>query len=66
MKHIDYKFENCTCVCDECDYETTIDSTNYSDINEELRDNGWITRKINGEWHEFCSEECFKKYLNKR
>jgi hypothetical protein len=43
-----------------------VDSTDFKDINEELRDNGWIIKNIDGEWCEFCSEECYKEYLNRR
>jgi hypothetical protein len=66
MKQVDYKFKSCECTCDECDYETTVDSTDFKDINQELRDNGWIIKNIDGEWCEFCSEECYKEYLNRR
>ncbi len=33
-KYVDYTFENCECQCDECGFESIIDSTDYSDINK--------------------------------
>lgn len=61
-KYVDYIFENCECECDKCGYSEIIDSNDYSEINRELKSNGWIIKKIDERWLEFCSEECFEKY----
>lgn len=63
-KYVDYTFENCECQCDECGFETIIDSTDYSDINKQLKDDNWIIKKIGDYWHEFCSEECYEIFMN--
>jgi len=62
-KYVDYTFENCECQCDECGYDITVDSTDYTDVNRELKDDNWIIKKIDGVWYEFCSEECYKIFL---
>ena len=61
-KYVDYDFENCDCECDECGYDEIIDSTDYSDINKKLRNDGWIIKNINGDWKEFCSQDCYETY----
>lgn len=30
-----------------------------------LRENGWITTKVNGQWKDFCSEKCRNVYIRK-
>lgn len=62
-KYVDYTFENCDCECDECGYNQIIDSTDYSDINKELRDDNWIIKKIDDVWHEFCSQDCYEEFM---
>lgn len=29
----------------------------------ELRKQGWITTKVNGEWKDFCCENCRNQYI---
>lgn len=62
MKEINYSFGDCDVTCDMCEKSKTVDSTNYSDINDELRSEGWIIKKIDGEWLEFCCYDCYRKY----
>ena len=45
-KEIDRDFDNCDCECDYCGQSETVYSTDYREINKELRDMGWIIRKI--------------------
>jgi len=61
MKDNDYTFGETTVYCDgeNCNAEKTIDGfdgdpLSYSDVNTELRKMGWISRKENGEWKDFC------------
>lgn len=61
-KNVDYTFENCECICDECGYNTMVDSTDYSDINKELREDNWIIKKIDDCWYEFCSQKCYETF----
>lgn len=30
------------------------------------RKRGWITTKVNGNWHDFCSEPCRNKYIREQ
>lgn len=61
MKETDYDFDQCYVTCDGCGKTKTIDGTDYSDVNAELRDRGWIVRKIDNEWMDFCCMDCYKK-----
>ena len=63
-KYPDYDFENCECECDECGYSVIVDSTDYSTINDDLRADNWIIKKIGDDWHEFCSPECYETFIN--
>ena len=65
-KYVDYDFENCECECDECGYSIIIDNTDYHDINEELRDDNWIIKKIGNRWYEFCSQDCYENFINRQ
>lgn len=62
-KDSDYTFGNMTVCCDapNCTEEEIIEGfdnypPSYSDANQELREMGWVSRKVNGEWLDFCSE----------
>jgi hypothetical protein len=65
MKEVNYNFEETEVACDECGANDTIDGTNYADVNQELRNSGWIIKNVNGEWCDFCCFECYKKYIRK-
>ena len=62
-KEMDYNFCECECTCDYCGEEEIIDSVDYTEINETLKDLGWINRKIDGEWKLFCCQDCYLKYI---
>ena len=57
--------------CDNCDSEKRFrfDSEDDCDSKEhraELRKNhGWITTMVNGQWKDFCSENCRNSYIRK-
>jgi len=36
----------------------------HCDINKALREDNWIIKKIDDEWHEFCSEKCLESFMN--
>lgn len=71
MKEKDYRKEKCTVYCDanKCNKTLDIDGIEYSEINYEMKENGWLTRKIYDDWfdfydwYDFCSEECYLKTL---
>lgn len=63
MKDLDYTFGHCDVYCDEknCGNEYQVDGFDghppqYSDVNTELKENGWTVKKENGEWKEFCPQ----------
>ena len=56
------------CECDNCGEQELFPFEDglfdFKEVQEELRDSyGWISRKINGEWKDFCSKNCFKEYI---
>jgi len=55
------------CYCDTCQKEEQYDFDNnrppYNEIQNELRKKGWLSCKVHGNWHDFCSEECRNKYI---
>jgi len=63
-KYVNHNLEECECRCDECGYETMVESIDYSDINKALIEDNWIIKKIDDEWHEFCSEKCLESFMN--
>ena len=54
MKEVDYTFENTIVTCDKCGIDVEIDEMDYSSINEELREMGWVVTKENGDWVDYC------------
>lgn len=59
--------------CDECGraedydfYDADDMSENFRECQAEIRKNGWISRKIDDEWYDFCCEECYQNFLKKR
>lgn len=61
-KTMDYDFHECICECDNCSIEHVVDSTDFADVNDEIKSYGWINRKVDGELLTFCSVECFNEY----
>lgn len=53
--------------CDQCssceEYEFEDGYPDYKSAQAELRDIGWTSTKVNGEWCDFCSEECRNQYI---
>lgn len=68
MKEIDYRNGECTVFCDAnmCNKTLDVNSNQYRiifEINYEMKDNGWLARKMYDRWYDFCSEECYHKTL---
>ena len=57
------------CSCDACcntyDYEFDNGYPDFKDCQEEIKEYGWFSKYINGDWYDFCSEECYRKWLSK-
>lgn len=35
---------------------------NYKSVQEKLKAQGWIARKIDDNWHDFCCQDCFNQF----
>lgn len=56
------------CKCDLC--EKTVKykfkaKPSFKQTQEKLKSKGWLARKINDVWHDFCSEDCFEQFEDK-
>lgn len=48
--------------CDNCPNSILIPyAKTFKQTTEEAKGSGWINRQIDGEWHNFCCEECYKE-----
>ena len=59
------------CHCDNCRTEEWFPFEDgyfdFKEISVELREDfGWIARKINGEWYDFCRNNCYGEFVTKR
>lgn len=64
MKEIDYRFDQVVVTCDQCGQGMVIyDTTSYSEAQDVMRDEGWFSQNIEGEWVDFCSKDCYHEYL---
>ena len=34
----------------------------YKNVQEKLKTKGWLARKIDDKWHDFCCQDCFDQY----
>jgi len=53
------------CVCDYCSNEETIPfdcGPDFREAQREIESYGWFSRKIDGEWYDFCCEECYQAW----
>lgn len=54
------------CECDCCGSEERIEFDegypDYKEAQKELRSMGWVSRNIDGEWFDFCCQECANEY----
>ncbi len=58
----------CYCDNDSCNEEERVDFEDGPDFKEAqdiIEEIGWVSSKINGEWKDFCSQTCRRKYLEK-
>lgn len=55
------------CECDQCGHEREIPfedhDIDYKRAQEIIKGEGWLARKINGEWYDFCSERCYYNWI---
>ena len=61
-------------VCYSCDcrgcgktvkmrFDSEEEAKDYAGQRELLKRQGWLSTKVNGNWHDFCSETCRNKYI---
>lgn len=66
MKTYDRDFDSIEVECDECGleyiYDCFGDGPDFKGCQEEIKSAGWISRTIDGEWHDFCCQECYDKF----
>lgn len=68
MRDVDYYVQSVMITCDECndyiDYDFSYEERlDYDDLNDFAKREGYLSRKIDGEWCDFCCQECYQKYL---
>jgi len=55
------------CTCDQCYDEERIEfedgHPDFKAAQAELKGIGWVSRKIDNEWYDFCSEQCYYDYI---
>ncbi len=55
------------CQCDNCcekhKFNIKDNNIDYKACYDDLRSIRWITKSIGGQWYDFCSEECYQKFL---
>lgn len=54
------------CTCDHCEGEERIEfieGPDFRSAQAELKEMGWMSSKINGEWYDFCSMECRNAFV---
>lgn len=53
------------CLCDFCDNKESILYEDYPDFRyaqQEIEDIGWFSKKVDGEWYDFCCNECWQEF----
>lgn len=65
MKYTYREFDNTDIYCDYCGHIELVEGTDFSGINKELRSRGWVIKKVNGSWKDFCCKECYQNYVNR-
>lgn len=56
----DFGFE-----CDNCSHTIGGGIYDFDESLEMRKAEGWISRKFDGEWYNFCSEECLNDWMRK-
>jgi len=52
--------------CEECGQTLGGGLYDFEESKELIRQHGWISRYVQGEWLNFCSKECLCKYREKQ
>lgn len=49
--------------CDYCGETVGGNPLDFHDSVTEKKAQGWLSRKVNGEWYDFCCADCYKQFL---
>ena len=49
--------------CDQCGQTVGGGIYDFDESLELRKQEGWINRKIDGEWYSFCCEDCYKEWI---
>lgn len=52
-----------TCDYFKCEKEATLDTLDLNLANELLKEKGFVTKKVMGEWKTFCCDKHYEDYL---
>ena len=52
------------CECDEVAQEFEDSCYDFKEAQNYLRGCGWSSRKVNGEWYDFCCKECENEFIS--
>ena len=74
MKEVDWSFIHgkgtIICNCDECgmEHEDEFDNgcPDYKACQEELKTYGWVSKKIDENWYDFCCKDCYQKFIKNK
>lgn len=64
-KDVEYMTHEIFCICDYCGHEESVpfdDYPDFRDAQQEIERLGWFSRKIDGEWYDFCCESCYQAW----
>lgn len=69
-KHVEWGhirgFGEIICECDHCGETELIefeDGPDFKEAQNELKNLGWIARRIDNEWYDFCQDQCFYDWI---
>jgi len=49
-----YPFENYTAFCDRCSFDKFFDFSTWNEVIQEMKNDGWRIRKVDGDWEHLC------------
>lgn len=63
-KTINRRYHSIYCECDQCGEGLEVEGTTiYSEATAAMKENEWVTRKIDDKWFDFCCEQHFYDYI---
>lgn len=56
-------YNQITVTCDSCGESETHNAKPYKELNDELKQSGWVVVKDGDEWLDFCNKDCEEEYF---